>query len=253
MKTLSFTFLLLLSSASFSQGKLEIHVGGLAGNFLYKDLHQFADSYNTFYANDPDLTTPLKMKTLATGLQVGIASGVGNSFNFGVDIASLKTGVSKAEWAAGFNRGFQLKTFLFELDAGFFITPASSDLRFSIGLGMTLQSTQIESFLEYNKERSYGSESTLNGVWSSWKGYTPLVFKLYYGNPDSNWKIYSTLRLPIQQKKVNSVGYVYSSGFTTEGAAFPADFAGSWGLDNRLSENFRFLTFGIGMAYTLGN
>jgi hypothetical protein len=251
MRTLIVIFLLVPLHSAFGQTTLDVHVGSLNGIYTFPDLKDFANSYNTFYANDPDLIGPLKFKTLSTGYQVGVGFSYGRYLNAAVDVGSVTTGVSRAEWGANFNRGFQIKSFLFDMDAGIFVTPSDAPFRLSVGLGVSLQSTQIEAFLEYGKTRSYGSESSLNGVWSSWKGYTPLVVKGEFISPNQKWKFYSTFKLPIQKKKVNSVGYTYSADFTSAGAVFPLNFAGTWSFENRLSENFRFINLAIGVGYII--
>lgn len=240
---------MILANNTSAQFIMDVHAGALIGKFAYPDFEKFGETYNTFYASDPDLQSPLRMKTFATGYQIGSSFSFNEWLNGGIDIASVKTGVSRAEWGAGFDRGFQIKSFLFDIDAGFYLVPQESPIRVSLGLGLTLQSTQILSFLEYDDTRSYGNETRLNGVWSSWRGNTPLVLKLSYSQPTGRWKIFLNGKLPIQKKKVNSVGYTYSSGFTSAGDVFPADFNGPWDFENRLSEDFRFIHAILGIAY----
>jgi len=249
MKYLTLQIFLLTSVFSFAQSSLDFHVASLSGKFVFQDFEAFADSYNSFYANDPDLLVPLKIKTFATGYQFGSTFNYGEWFNGSMDFGSVRTAVSRAEWGAGFDRGFQIRSFLFDMDAGFYVVPEDALIRISIGLGLTLQSTQIQSFIEYDKTRSYGSETLLNGVWSSWRGCTPLVLKLSHLSTNERWKFFVNTRFPIQKKKINSTGFTYSSGFTSGGAVFPADVNGSWSYENRLSEDFRFINVAIGIAY----
>ncbi len=240
--------IILFKSSCFSQ-TFDIHVASLSGKYFYKGMDSFVVSYNDFYKDDlGGLAKPMEFKSVATGWQVGSTLGF-EIINFSVDIASVKTSVSRAEWSLGYNRGIQLKSFLFDLDCGFFVIPSEYKLRLSVGLGVTLQSTQIESFFEFDKVRSYGSESSFNGVWTSWKGYTPLVLKLYYLSSNERWKIYSILKFPIQNKKVVSFGYNYSSGFGTSAAVFPSAINST----TSLNENFRFVNLAIGIAYNITN
>lgn len=249
MKYLYSLFFSILSIISCAQFSMDLHAGALAGKFNYPDYVKFGESYNAFYANDPDLITPIEMQTFATGYQVGTMFNFNSSFNGAIDFSRIKTGVSRAEWATGFNRGFQIKSYLFDMDAGFYVIPEEYAVRLSIGLGLTLQSTQILSFLEYDDTRSYGNETRLNGVWTSWRGNTPLVLKLSYMDPTGNWKFFLNTKFPLQKKKVGSAGYAYSSGFTSAGDVFPADFSLPWGIENSLSEDFRFIHAVLGVAY----
>lgn len=253
MKLFYLSLAFLFSSGNVqSQDSFEVHAGSITGKFLYPGMKNFVTEYNNYYANDPaGLVKPMEFKSIATGFQIGAAINYGEAFNFSIDVAKVQTGVSRAEWSLGYNRGIQLKSFLFDMDCGFFVIPSDYQLRLSVGLGITLQSTQIESFFEYGKTRSYGPESGINGVWSSWKGYTPLVLKLQFLSLDENWKLFTTFKFPILSKKAVSFGYNYSSGFGSSGDVFPATVNPILGQINQLDENFRFVNLTLGVAYNI--
>lgn len=249
MRYLLLKLILISSFFSFAQSSMDFHIGGIVGTYAYKDYVKFGDTYNAVQANNTTLEKPLKMKTLATGVQIG------STFNYeewvygSIDLSRVKTAVSKAKFDSEVDRGFQIRSFSFDMDAGFYVIPATSPVRLSVGFGITFISTKIHAFIDYGKARSYGTENTLNGVYASWKGYTPIVLKLSYLKPESHWKFYVDARIPLQAKKLSSIGYIYSAEFTSEGHAFPADYGGSWGDQNKLSENFRLINVALGIAY----
>ncbi len=249
MKKSFFLFFLLISKLSGYSQTMDIHFGVLTGNYFYRAMDSLALSYNNFYKNDAGgLVKEMEFKSAAIGWQAGTTFSA-DVINFSIDVSRLKSAVTRAEWSLGYNRGLQLKSYLFDLDVGFFVTPSENPFRLSVGLVLTLQSTHIESFFEFDKVRSYGSESSFNGVWASWKGSTPLVLKAQYKLKNERWSLFSTLRVPILSKKRVSFGYIYSSGFGSSYEILPAVIGAPTGLDNQLNENFRLVNLSVGIGY----
>ncbi len=247
----TFLTILLLYSLFFAHAQegMDIKVGGISGFYTYKDLDNYADSYNAGFVDEPDFMKPLSIKKFAVGYQFGLGYQL-DRFNVDLNIATVKTGVSRAEWKY-FDRCIQLKSFLFDMDGGVYLMDELSPFKLSIGLGVTIISTQIQAFTDYGEFKSYGSENFLNGVWSNWKGYTTAILKGTYNLDEEHWRLFFVAKFPIQNNKISSTGYDYNAQFTSSGDVFPADNNKPYEYENRLSENFRYINFSLGISYFL--
>lgn len=249
MKNLILLLLVISSFTIKAQHFIDAKVGGIFGLYTYSDFNTYLNTYNDGFKDNPDFISPAKFKNKAIGYQFSLGYAF-DRFNVDFNVSGVKTGITRAEWKY-WDRCFQLKSFLFDMDGGVYLMDELSKFRLSIGAGVTIISTRIQAFTDYGDFRSYGSENLLNGVWTSWKGYGTGILKGTYNLDEENWRIYFTAKFPFSAKKISSVGYAYSAEFTSAGDVFPADNNKPFEYENRLSENFRFINFSLGICYTI--
>lgn len=241
----------LLSFSSLVTAQIDANVyGGFSASYLQFPLFQkFVESYNQEQALYDGLSQDLEFNQIGYGGEFGIQGSVSN-FVFGFGGSQTKTMASKATFKIGDTRGFQFKSYTFDMIVGFSIGEDKFQLIPYLDFGT--QALQIHSWLEYDGVKSYGSEGRYNGVWTSWRLMGAGGLKFHYNFSDFVG-MYADFNFPINLKTGAKGSTFTHSDNTTSGEYFFPLVAGPgvFETDLALPQNYRNMRFSIGMIFQL--
>lgn len=250
MKKLLFLLLILKSFTNYSQLNIEVDAfgGGTVSALQFKEFNTFVDSYNEL--NKSSLTRPMKFNPLGVGYHVGAG------FRMNWFYSSLSTGYIRfldtyAE-IGDQERHFYFENYTFDLFLGGRI--GKGKVTFTPHVNMTICSMNLSSFFQYeNGEKSYGSDNTYGGVYTSFKMTSRVGIMTRVSLTDRLSLSIDASFFP-KAKKYGGGSFDYSTSGTF-GSSFPrlANTGGFVEVDDAMTETYRLFSLDIGLSILLFN
>jgi hypothetical protein len=151
------------SGTSAAQNGIAVYGGAGLSRLQFADFEQFVTNYNDPAYIGTNVGKELKFRQMGYGYEAG-AFFRGAGFTFGAGFSKTTTFASVAEVAEG-ERKIQFVNWNYNALVGYQIAKVVMPY-----FTFAFSPMHIHSYFDYNGVESYGSEKTLTGVYSSWKG-----------------------------------------------------------------------------------
>jgi hypothetical protein len=243
LRQLLFLAVITCSGTAFAQNGVALYGGAGFSRLRFDEFKDFVTAYN-----DPSYlgTTggkELKFQPLGMAYEGG-AIFRGGGVMMGLGFARMKTFSSVAGFPDG-ERHIQLTNWNYNFMAGYqiagFLMPY-----FSFGIS----AMHIDSYYQYGDVRSYGSEKTLSGIYSSWKGTGSLGIRIE--KAFGRFGPYVDFNYAFKKKEYLNGSFDITTN-STEDYSFPQDpkNAGSIDPDLALPEHYRNIRLTAGIVFYL--